>query len=49
MAEVNMRYDKIIQENADLKSTQAALSSAKRQQESIRKESRLQELSAAQN
>jgi len=49
IAEVNMRYDKIIQENAGLKSTLAALSSAKRQQEAICKASRLQELSAAQN
>ncbi len=49
MAELNTRYDKILQENTDLKSTLATLSSSERQQAAIRKASRLQELSAAQN
>ncbi|MEN4546189.1 hypothetical protein [Pantoea agglomerans] len=49
MAELNTRYDKILQENANLKSMLAALSSPDRQQAAIRKASRLEELSAAQN
>lgn len=49
MAELNVRYDKILKENVDLQNTLNALSSGERQQAARRKESRLQELSAAQD
>lgn len=44
-----MRYDKILKENVDLQNTLNALSSRERQQAARRKESRHQELSAAQD